>query len=456
MEKSHDINETHEVRAQATGDDVPVLLSHGLGAPAGKRPRTIHKRPEEHLEQPSLKTKPGTRRIQSRSQKIHEPKRTSTQSATSFSPYRTIIPSPYIYMPYSNPAVGEAGLQWKDISDQTASLATACGKQSSIIEKIGNNLNWKGASTRGQQPMNEARQNVTQTSTSFIEGSSLQDSGLGISLDVPSPQVETGVPRDENVGSHTNVLPRDVNSVAPRKAAETPHEDFRILPGKPPVEVPADDVQACSARAICAVSNLLTDDRSPMLNRGSKRLPSDTQLAAHDIRIPSADTSGMTAIHRPASQASMENQMVQRRSFWDTSSQCLYYVPWDQAHWSHCAFGGGADVSCQPHPETMNYPWPETTTEGSLVVGRGVTYSKPADRKVRRRPRKPSVNRPKDQPLLDGPPEPKKRCITQQAKKQRPDETQGAHVRHHAESPPNKDLGGLDRDDGTNHGKRGA
>ena len=174
------------------GDNAPVLFSHGLGAPAGKRPRATRKHTEEHLEQASLKTKPGTRKLPSQSQKIREPRRTPTRNATFFSPYRKIFPSPNVYIPQLKPAFCEASLQWKDVSDQAASLATACGKQSDLREKIGNNLNWNGASTQGQQPMNEALQDVPQTSTRFFEGSSLQNSGLDISLEEPSTQVETG------------------------------------------------------------------------------------------------------------------------------------------------------------------------------------------------------------------------------------------------------------------------
>ena len=175
-----------------------------------------------------------------------------------------------------------------------------------------------------------------------------------------------------------------MNFIALRKAVAAPHEDCPISTGKPPVEVLADDGQTYSAQAICAISNLLTDDRSPMLNRGSKaqpRPPSDTQLAAQDIRSPRADTGRKTAIHRPASQANMENQIGQRKSFWDTSRQCQYYDPRDQEHRLYHAFGGGADTNCLPIPGTMSYPWLGATAEGPIVVQKMVTYSKPADRK---------------------------------------------------------------------------
>ena len=58
--------------------------------------------------------------------------------------------------------------------------------------------------------------------------------------------------------------------------------------------------------------------------------------------------------------------------------------------------------------------------------------------------------------MIDGPPEPKKRRIVQQTEEEEPDGSQGAQFHGHAKSLPNKDLGGNDTNDGTNHGKRGV
>ncbi|KAL8867456.1 MAG: hypothetical protein Q9174_005655, partial [Haloplaca sp. 1 TL-2023] len=451
-ENPHGMNKTHGAVVENLDTDVPILRSQGLGAPAGKRPRTARKQTREQLDQPIPKPGRGARHLSNQKQEIRK-ERKVWEDCPSYWHCPTIFPSPNLCIPRMEHAPCNASLQWKGVSGQLGSIANGLGKQPNLMENSGNSLYWTDVSISGQEPKNKAFQTSRQIPNNFFEGSKLQNIGLGILLDRPIMQAKTEAPHERNAGSQIDVLGGNTNCVAPGQAAAAPDEDPVISTDVAPVQVLASDGQSRSARAVCAIANLLTDDRSPMLNRGSKakrpRPSPDVRSAAQDIVGQSDDTSRWTALNSPANQGSITFQTVETESLRDTSRHCQDYNPWDPRHWTYPVFGVGAAGISRPLPETMDLHGSQTMMGGPFSAHGQISYSKPTDKIVRRRPWRQSVKPPKDQATIQGSPKPKKRRIVEQTKKDRPDKGPSEELHGNAKSPPENNLGGTDTDHAT-------